>query len=71
MKPNEAQLEAIAIIRRLLDSWETSNDINSPSHITEIEREFEESDLSLDTCDRMEHRTRQLFTYIQQARTEE
>lgn len=39
-KPSERQKEVIRLIAKQCDYWLTSNDIGSPSHVTDIEGEL-------------------------------
>jgi hypothetical protein len=41
MKPNEKQLKLIKEIKNQVYFWESTNDINSPTHRTDIENEMD------------------------------
>lgn len=45
MKPNDIQKETISRIIGIVKGWETTNDINSPSHHTLIEEDLSDLDL--------------------------
>jgi len=61
---NEKQTKAIDIIRQLLDSWKTSNELNSSSHATEIERAFLESGIDENEYEYIELCTLGLWQFI-------
>lgn len=45
MKPTEEQKETIDVIISIIKTWKSTNDINSPTHVCDIE-EFTYADLA-------------------------
>jgi len=44
MKPNENQIESINLIISIIESWKNTNDINSPTHESDINEELRKLD---------------------------
>ena len=68
MKPNQKQLKAIQAIKDLAEVWKTTNDIDSPSHMTLVEdyvyRHLEGYD------EEFEHRIHEVLDYIRKMKEE-
>jgi hypothetical protein len=65
-KPNEKQRAIIKFFLKQLSFWENTNDINSPTHLTDIGEEsyYLNDHLSPETINDVEHVTVQMYQVI-------
>lgn len=52
MKPTTKQIELIKTIEKIVSSWRSTNDINSPTHDSDIDEELRKHDFDANTDDK-------------------
>ena len=64
MKPNKKQNEMIELVNQMSKYWQSTNDIDSPSHYTLIEEETRKLDLTEDDEERFIEALSQVYHLI-------
>lgn len=74
MKPTEKQIQIIDTVQSILDTWKSTNDINSPSHTTYIDDTLftDLSDVIGEyECDVLSEKLTDLLSYVSNVRRHE